>query len=67
MLRKIRNVSENSEFKFENMSIYVNDTKIVYNIIVINNKTGAILKRGRSEGSNTRLHKLGGTAAEAAD
>ena len=53
--------------RFESMSIHINDTKILNNITRINNKTGAILNRGRSEGSNTRLQKSRGKAVGVAD
>ena len=49
------------------MSAYVNETKILSNMIVINNKTGAILNRGRSEVSNMRLQKLCGTVTGVVD
>ena len=44
---------ENSDFIFENIFVYHdNSIKLLNNIIVINNKTGAILNKGRSERSD---------------
>ena len=40
------------------MFVFVNFIIILNDIIAINNKTDAILNRGNSEGSNTRLQKL---------
>ena len=49
------------------MFVFVSDTKCLNNIIVVNNKTGAIVNRVMSKGSNTRLQKLCGTVEGATD
>ena len=64
----LKNISENSDLRFENINVYCNSgIKILNTIILINNKIGTILNRKRNMGSNTLQQKLCGLAAGSAN